>query len=90
MRYRGKGFDFLAVHGSALQDRGYFQTPTQYVQQGGEDVAASFRRQLSAHVRAVGDGEYLSSYVYREAFTSNFNQAVSSDITSVGFVTWQS
>ncbi len=88
-RYRGNGLDFAAVHGSALQDRGYYPTPNVYVQQGGEDVAGAFRKQLSTNIRAVGDAEYLSSYIYREAFTSNFNQAVSSDITSIAFVTRQ-
>jgi LPS-assembly protein len=29
--------------------------------------------------------EYLSSYAYRQAFTENFNQAVSSDIVSVAY-----
>ena len=88
-RYKGQGLDFIAAHGSALQDRGYYPTPGDYVQQGGQDLTAAFRKQLSPNVRFVGDGEYLSSYVYREAFTSNFNQAVSSDITSVSFVTRQ-
>ena len=58
-----------------------------YVNQGGEDLTAALRRQLSPNVRVVGDGEYLSSYPYREAFTDSFNQAVSSDITSIGYVT---
>ena len=89
VRYKGNGQDFLAAHGSALQDRGYFVNPSTYVQQGGQDITAAFRRQLSTNVRVVGDGEYLSSYIYREAFTGSFNQAVSSDITSVGFVTRQ-
>ena len=87
-RYRGNGLDFVAAHGSALQDRGYFSGTT-YVQQGGEDLTAAFRRQLAPNLRVVGDGEYLSSYIYREAFTGNFNQAVSSDITSVAFITEQ-
>ncbi len=89
LRYKGNGLDFAAVHGSALEDRGYYSTPTTYVQQGGEDVTAAFRKQLTPNVRVVGDGEYLSSYIYREAFTGNFNQAVSSDITSIAFVTRQ-
>lgn len=89
IRYRGNGLDFLAVHGSALQDRGYYPNPTTYVQQGGQDLTAAFRKQLAPDVRVVGDGEYLSSYIYREAFTGNFNQAVSSDITSIAFVTRQ-
>ena len=90
LRYRGNGLDFLAAHGSALQDRGYYPTPGNYVQQGGQDLTAAFRKQIAPNVRAVGDGEYLSSYIYREAFTGNFNQAVSSDITSIGFITRQS
>ncbi|HLI78092.1 MAG TPA: LPS assembly protein LptD, partial [Acidobacteriaceae bacterium] len=89
LRYRGNGLDFGAAHFSALQDRGYYSTPTTYVQQGGQDVTAAFRRQIAPNIRLVGDGEYLSSYIYREAFTGNFNQAVSSDITSVGFLTRQ-
>jgi LPS-assembly protein len=89
-RYRGLGDDFFNAHFSALQDRGFVSTITGlYTDQGGEDVTASFRRQFTPHVRAVGDSEYLSSYVYREAFTENFNQAVSTDITSVAYLTWQ-
>jgi LPS-assembly protein len=97
VRYRGIGNDFFDAHFSALQDRGFYQpavnaagaTISEYTNQGGEDVTASFRREFSPHVRAVGDAEYLSSYVYREAFTENFNQAVSTDITSVLYLTDQ-
>jgi LPS-assembly protein len=87
-RYRGLGDDFFNAHFSALQDRGFVSTLTGlYTNQGGEDVTSSFRRELTTQVRAVGDVEYLSSYIYREAFTENFNQAVSTDITSIGYVT---
>lgn len=90
VRYRGPGDDFLNAHVSALQDRGYIDAATNlYINQGGEDVTASFRRQFTPNTRAVGDVEYLSSYTYREAFTENFNQAVSSDITSVGYIVRQ-
>jgi LPS-assembly protein len=87
-RYRGLGNDFFNAHFSALQDRGFVSTLTGlYTNQGGYDLTSSFRRDLTTHVRAVGDAEYLSSYIYREAFTENFNQAVSTDITSIGYVT---
>lgn len=82
-RYRGLGQDFAKAHFSALQDRGYTAPNGLFTQQGGQDVTFSFRRDFTAKTRAVGDAEYLSSYVYREAFTENFNQAVSSDITSL-------
>lgn len=87
-REKGFGDDFFQAHFSALQDRGYTPDGGTYTNQGGEDVTAAFREQMiDEHTRMVADGEYLSSYVYREAFTDNFNQAVSSDITSVGYLT---
>ena len=97
-RYRGPGDDFLTAHFSALQDRGFVApsvnaagvTTNVYTNQGGEDVTAGFRRQLTPHTRVAADAEYLSTYVYRQAFTENFNQAVSSDITSIFYVTRQS
>ncbi len=89
LRYKGQANDFITAHLSALQDRGYVANNGVYVNQGGQDVTAALRRQLSANTRLVGDGEYLSSYIYREAFTDSFNQAVSSDITSIGYVTHQ-
>jgi LPS-assembly protein len=100
VRVKGPGDDFLTAHFSALQDRGFY-APTQtgtnpktgnpiitdvYTNQGGEDVTVGLRKQLNSTTRVVGDGEYLSSYVYREVFTDNFNQAVSSDITSLLYV----
>jgi LPS-assembly protein len=88
-RYRGRGDDFLLAHFSALQDRGYTPEGGVYTNQGGQDVSATFRRRLTVNTRAVADVEYLSSYVYREAFTESFNQAVSSDITSIGYVVRQ-
>ena len=89
-RFRGLGDDFISAHVSALQDRGYIDPTTQIlINQGGEDLTTSFRRQFTSHTRAVGDVEYLSSYIYREAFTENFNQAVSSDITSIGYLVRQ-
>lgn len=88
-RAKGAGEEFFQSHFSALQDRGFTPDGGTYTNQGGEDVTAAFRKQVTGTSRVVGDAEYLSSYVYREAFTENFNQAVSSDITSVGYFTNQ-
>jgi LPS-assembly protein len=41
----------------------------------------------AVQTRAVADVEYLSSFPYREAFSTNFNQAVSSDVVSMVFGT---
>ena len=101
-RYRGLGQDFAKAHYSGLQDRGYFPGggPVR-VNQSGTDVVFSGRHDLSVdssvsqasadaaphQTRIVADVEYLSSFPYREAFSSNFNQAVSSDVVSTVYAT---
>lgn len=88
-RYRGLGHNFALAHYSGLLDRG-FTSGGQLINQGGEDVVFSGRYDLNSKTRLVADLEYLSSYPYREAFTENFNQAVSSDILSIAYATHQS
>lgn len=87
-RYRGLGNNFALAHYSGLIDRGYV-TGGQYVNQGGQDAVISGRYDLGPHTRFVADLEYLSSYPYRQAFAENFNQAVSSDILSIGYAVHQ-
>lgn len=97
-RMKGQGNNFLRGHYSGLLDRGFNQatttttngvtrTTTTYINQGGEDAAFSGRHDFYNHTRIAADVEYLSSYIYREAFTDNFNQAVSSDINSYLYAT---
>ena len=83
--YKGPGMDFLTAHYSGLFDRGFTPTGGVYTNQGGEDFTLSARKDITEHTRAAVDMEYLSSYIYREAFTDNFNQAVASDITSLAY-----
>ena len=84
-RYRGAGNDFVQSHFSQLFDRGYTPASGVYTNQGGEDLTFSGRHDFDEATRVVADIEYLSSYVYREAFTENFNQAVSTDILSYAY-----
>ena len=97
LRYRGLGQDFVKSHYSGLHDRGYYPGGV-YVNQSGTDVTFSGRYDLTAgedpagavspvQARAVADVEYLSSFPYREAFSTNFNQAVSSDVLSTIYAT---
>ena len=86
-RYRGQNLDFINVHYSGLLDRGYTPTGGVYTNQGGEDVTFAGRRDFTPATRAAANVEYLSSYIYREAFTDNFNQAVTSDVVSTAYVT---
>src|SRR3984957_69703 len=85
-RYRGRGEDFVNARFTALFDRGL---APQYLNQGGQDIVFSGRRDfdLDEHLRAVATGEYLSSYVYREAFAESFALAVASQVTSSAFLT---
>ena len=91
-RYKGRGNDFLTTHYSGLLDRGYV-TGGAYVNQGGQDFTLVGRHDFTndsgdgsaGATRVVTDMEYLSSYPYREAFTENFNQAVSTDILSLAY-----
>jgi LPS-assembly protein len=84
LHYRGRDNDFATGRYSGLLDRGYI-TGGRYVNQGGQDVTFSGRHDFSPQTRIVSSMEYLSSYPYREAFTDNFNQAVSTDILSFAY-----
>ncbi len=88
--YKGRGLDFATARYSALQDRG-INLPVNGVEtnvkQGGEDFLFSGRHDYTDHTRMAADVEYLSSYIYRQAFTENFNQAVSSNVQSTAYLT---
>lgn len=82
---RGLGYDFLTASFHSLLDR-----RTGLANQGGTDLLVDGRRDFTSHTRAVTDLEYLSSYVYRQAFEENFSLAISSEVKSQAFVTHES
>lgn len=102
-RWRGLGQDFAKAHYSGLQDRGYYpggvyvnQSGTDVLFSGRHDLHSEDDAAAAADAepvvrpvqsRMVADVEYLSSFPYREAFSTNFNQAVSSDVISQVFAT---
>ena len=81
-RYRGVGSDFVKAHYSGVVDR-----RAGAANQGGEEVIFAGRHDFSPETRVAATADYLSSYVYREAFSDNYNQAVTSDIVSTGYIT---
>jgi LPS-assembly protein len=85
-RYRGRENDFATARFTALWDRGLAPA---YINEGGQDILFNGRHDfdLEEHNRAVVAGEYLSSYVYREAFAESFALAVASEVTSSAFMT---
>ncbi len=80
-RYRGVGDDFGFVRFRSLLDR----LPGT-LNQGGVDIVADGRRDLSPQTHAVADIEYLSSYVYRQAFEENYSAAINSEVKSQAFL----
>jgi LPS-assembly protein len=103
LRYRGLGQDHATARYSDLQDRGYYPGGV-YTNQSGTDIVFSARHDLltddipsspetavpPVQARMVADLEYLSSFPYREAFSTNFNQAISSDVISTIYATRES
>lgn len=90
-RYKGPGLDHLVTRWNALLDRGVEQvvaaTATQpatttLVNQGGVDIRALGRKDLSPDTRVAVNVEYLSSYVYRLVFEDLYSQAISSEVAS--------
>ncbi len=81
LRYRGQGLDFGTLHYSGVMDK-----RSGSLQQGGEEVVFAARHDFSTQTRAAANIDYLSSYIYREAFSDTFNQAVTSDIVSTAYV----
>jgi LPS-assembly protein len=71
-------FDYFGV-----LDRG-IGTPK--VDQGGEDIKLTGEAQLPYDFRGVASLNYLSSFVFRLAFTESFTQAVNSEVSSVAFL----
>jgi len=66
--------------------QGETETATQTTIQT-DPTKAAIQPVPAVQTRAVADLEYLSSFPYREAFSTNFNQAVSSDVVSTIFGT---
>ncbi len=83
-RYKGVGEDFAFVRFRSLLDRLPAAT-----NQGGVDIIADGRRALTPETRAVADVEYLSSYIYRQAFEENYSAAINSQVKSQAYVTHQ-
>lgn len=56
------------------------------VKQGGTEAHLNSEDQFSPHLRGVANIDYLTSYVFRLAFSDVFTQAVNSEVKSEAFV----
>jgi LPS-assembly protein len=98
--FRAKPTDdsYLNVNYFQVLDRGIAQnvqqtsstgtttTVRQTVNQGGEDVKLNGEANFPYGFRGVASLDYLSSFLFRLAFTENFSQAVDSEVRSVAFL----
>src|SRR4029077_14724662 len=73
---------FLTATYFGVVDRGLGPT---HVDQGGEDVRIQAEQYFPENVRAVANVEYLSSYLFRQAFSETFATAINSEVKSVLF-----
>jgi LPS-assembly protein len=94
-RYRPNERSFLNLNYFGVLDRGITttsvnqarQTVSQTAKQGGEDIKLNAETTFAHDVRGVASIDYLSSFIFRLAFTENFSQAVDSEVKSAAFLT---
>jgi LPS-assembly protein len=72
----------LELHYFGVLDRG---APVTHQDQGGEDVRL-FGETSRDHWRAAADIDYLSTFVFRQAFSETYTQAVNSEVKSVAYI----
>jgi LPS-assembly protein len=82
LRARPSDTSFISLKLFGVNDRG-FGAPAQ--KQGGQDVQLNAEAALPGGFRGVANLNYLSSYVFRLAFSETFTQAVNSEVKSVAF-----
>jgi LPS-assembly protein len=85
MDYRARPSEksYIDMRYFGVLDRG---DPTTHQGQGGEDITLDAGLDLKHGFRAVSSIEYLSSYVFRLAFSESFTQAVNSEVKSNAFL----
>jgi LPS-assembly protein len=69
-----------------VQDRGAKQEDGSRIKQGGSILSFDGKADLGRGFIARGEVTYLSSFVFRQAFTESFNEAVNSEVHSLGYV----
>jgi LPS-assembly protein len=82
-RARPSETSFVDLNYFSVLDRGIGDP---HVDQGGEEVHLTAEGELPHNFRGVADIDYLSSFVFRLAFSDTFTQAVNSEVKSDAFL----
>lgn len=67
-------------------DRGERQQDGSRIKKGGRTLVANFASDLPRGFRAVADISYLSSFIFRAAFTETYLEAINTEVRSNAFV----
>jgi len=81
-RFRGSDLNVFNARWNALLDRRIGPATSSMGNQGGIDILAEGRRDFSPDTRLAGTAEFLSKYLYRLVFNSNYTQATDSTVRS--------
>ena len=82
-RARPSENSFVDLNYFSVLDRGIGNP---HVNQGGEEARLTAEGELGRNFRGVADVDYLSSFVFRLAFSEVFTQAVNSEVKSSAFL----
>ena len=82
-RARPSDSSFIDLNYFGVLDRGIGHPP---LDEGGEEVRLNAEGSFAHNFRGVANVDYLSSYLFRLAFSEVFTQAVNSEVTSIGFL----
>ncbi|MGA7382219.1 MAG: LPS assembly protein LptD [Terriglobales bacterium] len=82
-RARPSATSFVDLNYFSVLDRGYGDP---HVNQGGEEARLTAEGDFGHNFRGVADVDYLSSFVFRLAFSETFTQAVDSEVKSDAFL----
>jgi LPS-assembly protein len=85
---RGKvrpGTDFDAVL-FGVQDRGVKQGDGTYLKEGGFSALVQGKSDLGDGFIAKGELNYLSSLLFRQSFSQTFNEAIFTEVHSIGYI----
>jgi len=88
VEFRGKprqGSDF-GMNLFGVADKGLLLQDGRRIKQGGYSINFDGKSELGRGWRSQGTFNYLSAFIFRQAFTQSFNEAIFSEVNSVGFV----
>jgi LPS-assembly protein len=86
--FRAIGYTYgvQAAYYGVIDSKGAPPGPYYKQNQGGEDLRVNAFKKLGDGFEAVLNADYLSSFIFRQAFALGFSEAIQSEVRSTGFV----